>query len=105
MVGGVEWVHDDGGGSAVAALPVQLHQAGQWGTNNFAGCLDQSVELLLVLCAAAPEPGGEAVGQDALNGSPVEGSEVCGGEACLPESAEGVEPLLSFFEDCHGVGG
>ena len=104
-MGGVERVHDDGGGSTDAALLVQLHQAGEWGTNDFAGCLDQSVEPLFVLRAAATEPGGEAIGRDAFNGAPVEGGEVCGREACFPESVAEVELLLSFSEDFRGVSG
>ena len=55
-------------GGVDAALLVQLHQAGERGTDDFADCLDQSVKPLSVLHAAAPKPGGEAIGKDAFNG-------------------------------------
>ncbi len=61
----------DVGGPPSAPLGVSLQQRGERGTDDLAGCLYNPVQLMFLQSLAVPEPGGETICYDSLNGASV----------------------------------
>lgn len=72
-------------------------------TNDPAGPLHNSVQLLFLVALTATKPGREWTSEGAFTGAPLEHDEMSRGKICLLQFLEGVKTLLCFLNDCCGV--